>query len=186
MSHLNRRSFNALSIAALGVGIALEGCQVPLAFSCEPWDVKVPEAEQVVPEIAAGYAVKLFTRQHKIIDSVIQHVEPVWGKLGFLGVTNFHSCESDIAGCCILRPNGEIISSYRFSSNICVCNGDTIKASITIKWVEHATVEQILEASSRAPRGRTIRHGFEPSLLVGKQPSFIRDDIARLFPERVA
>lgn len=180
MSHLTRRSFNALSVA---LGISLPGS---LAFSCEPWDVKVPEAEQVVPEIAAGYAVKLFTRAHKIIDSVIQHVEPVWGKLGFLGVKNFNGCETDIAGCCLLRPNGEIISSYHFSSNVSVCNGDQLRATITIKWPEHATVAQILELAANSPRGRTIRHGFEPSVLVGHKPSITRDDMQRLFPERLA
>lgn len=178
MLPFSRRSFNALSIAALGVGL-------PLSFTCEPWDVKVPEADMVVPEIAAGYAIKLFTRQHKIIDSVIQHVEPVWAKLGFLGVTNFRDHETDIRGCCLLRPNGEIISSYLFASNICVNNGDQMRATITIKWPEQATVAQILELAGNSPRGRTIRHGFEPSVLVGHKPSITRDDIQRLFPERL-
>lgn len=81
MSHLTRRSFNALTVAT-GIGL--------MTFSGDAvWVTKVPEVEMVVPEIAAGYAVKLFTRQHKIINSVIQHIKLDWGQARIPGREEF-------------------------------------------------------------------------------------------------
>ena len=113
MNHLTRRSFNSLAVA-LGVGLGIG----PGMFSCGPVTTERPEADQVVPEIAAGYAVKIFTRANKIIDSAIHHVEPIWGCVGFRAVTNFNGCETVVSSACCV-PIGEIVS--RLPVTVVVC-----------------------------------------------------------------
>ena len=180
---MNRRDFNSV---ALGIGLGLAG---PLTLNCGPSDVVVPEAEQSVPEPLLGYTMKLWTKDNKILDLPMRHISPVWGKLVFAGQANVFSADY-MRGVCILRPDGEMISSYRFGKecpwDVAVCNGDVLKVSAQINWNPQGSVGQVLEAGRRAPRGRRIRHGFEPSVLVGKPPSITLDDIQRLFPERVA
>lgn len=180
---LNRRDFNSIGLA---IGLGLTG---PLTLTCGPSDVVVPEAEQSVPEPLLGYSMKLWTKDNKILDLPMCHISPVWGKLVFFGQAGI-VCTDYIRGVCVLRPGDEMISSYRFGKefawDVPVLNGDTLKVTTQINWPPQASVDQILAACREAPRGRRIRHGFEPSVLVGKNPSLTRDDLQRLFPERLS
>ena len=63
---------------------------------------------------------------------------------------------------------------------------EAARRSLHNRSVANIGAAQVLESASKAARGRTIRHGFEPATLAGKGPSITRDDIHRLFPERLA
>jgi hypothetical protein len=177
---ISRRDFNSV---ALAVGLGLAG---PLTLSGGLSDEAVPEAECLVPEPLSGYTMKLWTKDNKIIDLPVCHISPVWGKLVFFGQTTIFSADY-IRGVCVLRPDKEIISSYRFDrGDVCVCCGDILKITSQINWNPQGSVDQVLATCSKAPRGRRICHGFEPSTLVGHVPSITLDDLQRLFPERFA
>jgi phosphoglucosamine mutase len=49
-----------------------------------------------------------------------------------------------------------------------------IPAPVQVASVPQIRPDQLLELGSKAPRGRLIRHGFEPSVLIGKTPSITR------------
>lgn len=166
---LSRRNF-------CKAGIALTACILPLGV--------VPEIPTAVASAReAGYRMIFWTPKHTFIEASISDIRAEWGKLVFFGQSDIRQADT-FAGACILRENAEIISSRTFAGTVWACAGDTIKCNAQINWPAEASVEQVVDAGSRVPRGRVVRRGFEPSVHAGKGPSLTRSDLELFFPDR--